>query len=461
MASARVPRRLTPSCQHRPLHHLTSLAHRTIRTRCFSTSPSPPPPPTSSPSPTAPPLSPPSLSHTLDSLRSFPEVQTALAALPSSPALALPPLLRALEVLSRIPDPLPLLLTLRLLCTTLHLHPSPPPHLESSTHLHLLTHTLTLPPSPSPTSPDALILRAQTAFSYLTLPPPLQSHQGTHLAREEVQRIGRSGGQQRLRANAMALEAATSSSPSPRTLEMYEEALALLSSGPTSESSSSAPSPLSLYLDRLLTPADLRLLIADLHSHSSPPIPSSSSTSPSSSLTPLYEAAVAAYQSLPSPALPLVTGDAHLPLAYALTALSRTSTAVSLTEQHLGEAHAFMATVLRWAGEQQQREGEAIAAEGLMRASVGRLEREGVGVRGARQRRGELMRSMWSYARLLDQLEWNERSRRAEGDHWRAKAEEVAGQDAVLSATLAELRAGQRPRDAPLIPQWMVERFSV
>ena len=361
-------------------------------------------------------------------------MQSALSALShSNGALAVPSLRRAYEIVSRIPDPLPLLLIQRLLGAAYHQQGMGQE--EAGVRLEAMTKVQEMKGE----GEEGLVLRAQAALSYRTIPQHWRSSQGNEAA-DRLLRGVTEAGNERLKANVEAFDAATAE-PSPATLRAYEAALGVLSSSPASTTGSS---PLTAYLDRLLNAGDVHLLMGDYHSQASHAKAASAQ----------YEEAVTFYTSLPSPALPLVQGGLQLPLAYALAALSRTSAAVTVTEERLGESHPFMATVLRWAAVQQQKDGEAITAEGLLRASIGRLEKEGSRMT---ERREELLSSMWHYALLLNQLTWNERSRRSEGDHWRRKCEEMAARDPALHLHLSRMRSGERREVQP----WLIERFSV
>ena len=368
-----------------------------------------------------------------ETLRSLSEIQTASASLLSRPALAIASLRRVQEIFSRVPDPVPVLLVLRLLAGAYAHNGSA--HDEANVRLQLLERTVQMKETPAQD-----LITAQALFSYAVLGDAFTSGEGRAL-RERLRSFLTATEDPRLRGNALVLHALSSGKPPDAVRADLDAARQLLSS-PSAAGSDAA---LSAYLDRLLSPGDVQLLLGDHHTYVE--------RNPAAAKR-HYEAAVAFYEALPSPALPLVKGGAQLPLAYALSAVSRTSEAVTATERHLGEQHPSLATALRFAAEQQQREGDAITAEGLFRAAIGRLEKDsGKSV----ERQAELMDSRWRYAALLDQLSWNGRSRKAEGDRLRSEVEAMAAQQPPLLPTLDALRTGRR---SPM-PAWLVERFSL
>ena len=423
LCSSRLCRRLFPARRH---FSITPSVNPSSTPSSSPSSSSPPP----SPATPQPAFLPPSLSQALASLSSFPEIDTALTHLSSSnPSLALPSLLRAYQILSRIPDSLPTLLTLRLLSSVYHWLGND--REEERVRAELVERTLGMKGE----GEEGVVMRAQAAFAYQVMRRKWRRGRGQELTDRVLKEMEGQGG--RLKANALVLST-LSADPSPATLDAYQEALALLSSLPLSSSL------LSSYLDCLLNPGDVHLLLGDYFAHHhSPPSPSTAASH--------YQSSVSYYDSLPTPVLHLPSGQPTLVLSYPLAPLSLTSRAIHQTESHLDPDHPLMATALRFAAQQHEKEGDAIASEGLYRAAVARLERGG----GGRAGKEELMETKWGYAQLLHKLTWNNRSRAHEGDLLIAQCQAMLDKDPGLSDRWQELQAG-RPR---AVPRWLEERF--
>ncbi len=169
-------------------------------------------------------------------------------------------------------------------------------------------------------------------------------------------------------------------------------------------------------------------------------------------------------------ALPLMCGGWQVAEAAALCGAGESSRAVQVTEEQLGASHPSLAVALRSAALQQQSDGEAIVAEGLLRASIGQLESHvaqpertlAMHVSPA-DLRLELLTSQWQYAQLLSRLEWNGRSRKAEAKHWIGKIVESTDRHTYLVPQWQHLQEVQSavPTAQTSMPRWLVERFSL
>ena len=173
----------------------------------------------------------------------------------------------------------------------------------------------------------------------------------------------------------------------------------------------------------------------------------------------------------PSFAVPLMRGGLQLAEVWPLCGLGLSSRAVQLTEQQLGPSHPQLAVSLRLAAVQQQAEGEAIVAEGLLRSSIAQLDAHisqpaatmALHVSPA-DLRVELLNSQWQYAQLLNRLEWNGRSRQVEAEHWTRKIEDMTARHAYLKPHWQHLQQQQQQAQTAsntTMPRWLIERLSI
>ena len=430
-----------------------------------------------------PPCVPVRLARCVSSLSSLPDLSSGLAALKSGRSLAaVSHLTRAADIVQRMGDPYAHIAVQRLLAAAYHEVGEWVK--ESGVRAALLEGVGGQWPVSGPaaaeaaTSPadsatasvdaadDARLLVFQHASSYIALQRSLHGPADSRALHSTLEAAA-SDSNIAWRANARALQAIArqplddgDSSGWQQQEAAYQQAAELMA-----EANSTPPlvhgslSPLA----RLLRPGDLHCLLAEWHLQRGDKQRAHSHFQQSAQCW--TECATAAGG--PIGTVPLMRGGLQVAEVAALCGLGSSSRAVRLTEEQLGPSHPSLAIALRMAALQQEAEGEAIAAEGLLRSSIAQLEAHiaqpaqtvAMYVSPA-ELRVELVSAEWQYAQLLSKLEWNGRSRKAESEHWVKKIDDMVARHAYLRPCWQHM---QRARDVSSLPMphWLVERLSI
>ena len=314
---------------------------------------------------------------------------------------------------------------------------------------------------------DDRLMALQHVSSYVALQSLLLESADNHVVLSILESAS-SDSQIEWRATACALQAIlrrpVDDSQWQQQHAAYHRALDMIttmeSTQPSLSCSSPPPAPLSL-----LHAGDLHCLLADSHISRGDKQQAHSHYQQSAQ----YWRSAAAVAGRSAGTVPLMRGGLQVPEVPALCGLGESSVAVRLTEERLGASHPCLAVSLRLAALQQEAEGEAIVAEGLLRSSIAQLEAHiaqpartmAMHVSPA-ELRLELVNSQWQYAQLLSKLEWNGSSRKAEAEHWIKKIDYLVARHAYLRPQWQHLQQNQEQAiPSSTTPFWLIERLSL
>ena len=415
------------------------------------------------------------VARSLSSLVSLPDLSSGLSSLMSGRSLsAVAHFSRAADIVARMDEPYAAIAVQRLLAAAYH--EAGEWYKESRVRAALLEGAGAQWPTgaasegsegPAAVDLDARLLVFQHVSSYIALQCRLYEASASE-AVQSVLRLAASDSNVAWRANARTLQALIrqpltdrDSSEWQQRQEAYQQALELLTEAESAKQSSDR---LSSPLARLLRVGDLHCLLADSHHQRGDKQQALSHYQHSAQ----YWTAAATATGGNTATVPLMRGGVQLAEVSALCGMGDSSRAVRLTEERLGASHPSLAISLRLAAAQQEAEGEAIVAEGLLRSSIGQLEahiaqpaRTLAMYVSPAELRLELVNAQWQYAQLLNKLEWNGRSRQAEAEHHIGQIEQLAARHAYIRPHWQHLQHSKRAALSTQMPMWLIERLSI